>query len=363
MNLKTIQALLCIALLIAGLLIAAIGLGDALFPLLTSMGLAYLLFPVVQKLEALKIKREIAVLSVFLLFLCLVTVTFVLIIPSIYQDARSFLSALPNNMMIALQKVEAFALQFDIELPLDKASIVGLVKTYASQFTKETLLGITNVLKALFSNAIKSLIAVLNIFLFPLFFFYIINDYENISKAIEKLIPRKMLKPVHDFGHQTNLILNGYIRGQLMVASILAILYALGLTSIGLQFGFLIGILTGFLSIFPYAGFTIGFLSAITVCLATNSSFMVLLSVVGIFIFIQLLESFIITPKLVGDKLGLSTLTTMLALIIGGNLAGFIGILLAIPIAASLKVVFKSLAAVYVKSKFYTSSKKIFENN
>jgi predicted PurR-regulated permease PerM len=138
------------------------------------------------------------------------------------------------------------------------------------------------------------------------------------------------------------------------VAGILSLLYAIGLTLIGLKFGFLIGLLSGFLSIIPYAGFTIGFTVSLLIGAANYEQLSSLFGVVAVFSVVQSLEGTLITPKLVGNKVGLSSLTTMLALIIGGNLLGIIGMLIAIPIAAILKNITLELKTEFLKLKSST---------
>jgi len=134
-----------------------------------------------------------------------------------------------------------------------------------------------------------------------------------------------------------------------LVALILAVLYGGGLGIIGLKFGFLIGIVSGLLNIIPYAGFAIGLLSALVMSLAYFETILTPIGVIVVFVVVQLLESFLITPKLVGNKVGLSSLSTLLALIIGGNLFGTFGILIAIPLAAMTKKIVYELKSSYNK--------------
>jgi predicted PurR-regulated permease PerM len=129
----------------------------------------------------------------------------------------------------------------------------------------------------------------------------------------------------------------------------------IGLSIVGLKFGFIIGLLAGLVSIIPYAGFSLGFLASITMALANYSGPNLLIGIVVIFVVVQVLEGLVITPKLVGDKVGLSAFITMLALIIGGNLFGLVGMIIAIPCAAIIKSLISDLKREYVELDFYKS--------
>jgi len=182
-----------------------------------------------------------------------------------------------------------------------------------------------------------------------------IHDYEKISKEVKSFVPKSIQPKISHYIALSNTVLSGYIRGQLMVAFALAILYAVGLSAVGLKFGALIGIASGLISIIPYAGFTLGFLTAIIMALSNYSGMDQIFGIVAVFVIVQALEGIIITPKLVGDKVGLSAFATMLVLIIGGNLFGLMGMLIAIPLAAIIKSLIGELKAEYQQLNFYKS--------
>jgi predicted PurR-regulated permease PerM len=198
-----------------------------------------------------------------------------------------------------------------------------------------------------FSGVAQGLIAVLNLCLIPLFFFYLINDYEKMSANLKSFVPPTLQPRLAKYLRLSNAVLSGYIRGQLMVALVLGVLYAAGLSLVGLKFGVLIGFVSGLMSIIPYAGFTLGFIAALVVAMANYTGMTPVFGVVVVFVSVQLLESLWVTPKLVGDKVGLSALATTLALIIGGNWFGMVGMMVAIPVAAIVKAVLAEVKAEY----------------
>ena len=329
------------------------GLGDTLIPLLMSFALSYLLFPLIKKLESKGIKRSLAVGGVFTGFIVMIALLVGLILPSLVMDIHLFLKELPENSSKAIEKIEALALTFNYNIDLSRDSVFHFIKDHVSEFSTGLLKAITKGIKSSFTGLAKWLIALLNIFLIPLFFFFVINDYEKISQEIKSYIPKSLQEKLTHYQKLGNQVLSGYIRGQLMVALCLAFLYALGLSLVGLRFGILIGLISGLLSIIPYVGFSIGFISAIVIGLSNDMGLLNLVMVSCVFIVVQALEGFVITPKLVGDKVGLSSLSTMLSLIIGGNLFGLVGMLIAIPIAAIMKTLIGDLKAQYQQLDFY----------
>lgn len=350
---KTIKAVLVILSLLVLSALVIWGLGDTLIPLLLSFAISYLLFPVISKLESKGIKRNYAVLAVFSTLLIIAGITLALVLPSLISDTKIFFKELPASTTKILQKVEIISSKLGYEIDLSKDSISAYIEAHISEFPGGLLKGITEGLKSSFSGLARWVIAILNLFLIPLFFFYVIIDYEKISAEIKSFVPRSILPKLSHYFNLSNEVLSGYIRGQLLVAMVLAVLYALGLSVTGLRFGILIGLFSGLISIIPYAGFSLGFMTAIITALANDASLGSMLGISAVFIVVQMLEGFIITPKLVGNKVGLGPLSTILALIIGGNILGIVGMLIAIPVAAICKSLIKELKAKYQQLDIY----------
>jgi predicted PurR-regulated permease PerM len=313
------------------------GLGQALMPLLLSFALAYLLFPVIKKLEAKGIGRHQAVMGVFLCAVVVVGFASTWIIPELIADTRGFVKELPNLTSKTVIKLEKTALHFGYEIDLSPDNVRSYLEAQLKGVSGELIKTLAGGVQQVFSGVVQGLIAVLNVFLIPLFFFYLINDYERISANIQSFVPPFMQPRLAKYLSLSNQVLNGYIRGQLMVALILGVFYALGLSLIGLKFAVLIGLVSGVMSLIPYAGFALGFMAALIIAVANYTGMELIFGVVGVFVCVQALESVWITPKLVGDKVGLNALVTMLALIIGGNLLGMMGMMVAIPVAAIAK--------------------------
>lgn len=347
------RGLLIVSTLLGSILVVLIGLGSTLTPLIISVGLAYLLFPLIKKIEHLGVPRHLTVMGVFL-FLCLTTIlVLVLAIPSLINDARSLLTELPQYTANFIDKIESLASSYGHGDRFNKESLKNYVVEHMSEITGTLMQGASNAFKGLFSNALRWFLTVLNFFLIPLFFFHVINDYEKLIDGLKSLMPRQYLPKIMHYFKISNDVLSGYIRGQLLVAMILGFLYGIGLSIVGLRFGFLIGFLSGMLSIIPYAGFTLGFATSLVISLSSHQGLGDIVAIVVVFLFVQALEGTVITPRLVGNKVGLNPLATMLALIIGGNLFGLVGMLIAIPFAAILKCVFIDLLDQYKNLEIY----------
>ncbi len=323
--------------LLGVVIIFFVGLGESRGPLVIAFILAYLVFPLVKKLEGKGVPRMLAVSSVFSTMILVLVGVLVLVIPGLVEDGQEFAKELPQSVGRVVDKIQVLALDNNVPLDMSKDGIKTFFADHASKLSsglvKNASVSLVNGISGIFS----SVLGILNVFLIPLFFFYVISDYENIVKKIRGYLPKSSIDKIDYYVSMSNHVLSGYIRGQMIVALCLAILYSIGLSLAGLKFGFLIGVISGLISIIPYAGFAIGFITSMVIALADGSGFGVYLSVAAVFAFVQTLEGFVITPKMVGDKVGLSALSTMLALIIGGNLLGLPGMLLGIPIFAIVK--------------------------
>ena len=276
-------------------------------------------------------------------------------VPRLVIDGQNFLKELPVNSAKAINKVEILANRWGQPLDLSKDSVGAYLKEHVSEISEGLLGSITQGIKSSFTGIAKWLVAILNLFLIPLFFFYIINDYEKFLNEIKSFIPKSFGPKLIHYLELSNVILSGYIRGQFMVALVLGCLYAMGLSIVGLKFGILIGLFSGLISIIPYAGFSIGFITALIICLANYSGMGQIVGTIMVFTIVQVLEGLLITPKLVGNKVGLSAFTTVLVLIIGGNLFGLMGMLVAIPLAAIIKSILGELKREYQQLDFYQS--------
>lgn len=329
------------------------GMDKAFMPLLLSFVFAYFFFPIIKRLEKMSIRREFATLGVFGIILLILAILFIFTVPILYKDLSSFLNELPKNLQILLVKFEGFVKDFVPENSFDKDSVIALAQKYSAQFGAKVFQSITLFLKGTFSGVAGLFVGILNFFLFPVFFYYVITDFEKYSSELKGLLPKYYRGPISNIVKESNEIFSSYFRGQIIVAFILSLLYGFGLGLVGLKFGWIIGVCTGILSLIPYVGLTIGFFSSLIMVFANYNGIAPLVGTASVFCMVYLLESFLLTPKIVGKKVGLNPLFTMLALIIGGNLWGLAGMFIAIPLLGVLKIVLLYMKEEYQKTPFY----------
>jgi predicted PurR-regulated permease PerM len=350
---QSIKAALIIATALIIGAIALLGLGNALSPLLIAFALAYLSFPLIRRLERHGIPRAYAVAGVLAVGAAVLVLVAVLVIPSLFREMKEFVQELPETSAVAVEKLENLASSFGYTLDISRQGLKDFIAENASGVSGEFLKSSSNFLKRIFSNFLGGILFILNLILIPIFFFHLVNRYEDISREAKDLLPLPLRPKAKEYAQYANKVLSGYIRGQMLVALILAALYGIGFSIIRLKFGLLIGVCTGLLSIIPFVGSILGFIAAMAVALANFTGFGTIGAVVLVFAIVQALEGFVITPRLVGNKVGLSILSTMLALIIGGNLFGFVGMIVAIPLAAIMKSILRDLKAEYQALNLY----------
>ncbi|MCH7899088.1 MAG: AI-2E family transporter, partial [Proteobacteria bacterium] len=193
--------------------------------------------------------------------------------------------------------------------------------------------------------------AVLSLFLIPILTFYLLRDWDSIISHLAALLPSSQRETIVELARQTDDVLGAFLRGQLMVMFALAVIYSVGLTLVGLEFAIAIGVVAGLVSFVPYLGFVFGIgIASLTVVLQPNP-LLHLIGVVATFTIAQMFEGSFLTPKLVGDKIGLHPVLIIFAIAAGGQLFGFFGILLALPAAAVLSVLVRFAYDRYLKEQ------------
>ncbi len=302
-----------------------------------AFGLAYLLFPFVRWFEVRKIPRVMTILSItFFGALSLVGLT-LWIVPVLLTEIIHLVDRMPSLLQEVFTRLQAMAVEHGIPFPHSLTEVLGYISTNLSDLSSYIVNPALNVAKSLVSNSTALILGLTNLILFPVFFFFVVLDYEKIISSFKKVFPKSTRIHVDHWLKRADEILSGFIRGQFLVCTCLALLYGLGLSLVGIPFGFAIGLVGGSLSFIPYVGGAIVVATSIIVAIATGEPATTYIWIAIVFALVQSLESFILTPRLVGKRLGLSSLESILAVIAGANLMGFIGMILAIPLGSLLK--------------------------
>jgi predicted PurR-regulated permease PerM len=320
-------------------------LAPVLTPFVAAALLAYIGDPLADRLERLRLPRTIAVVLVFLLTFLVLGLLILLVGPLIRTQIAALLNALPE---IARQVEQVWLPSLAELLDVDMGEDVGIgaflarYSDMAGSWGAKALVSVTKSGGALAA-------AVLSLFLVPILTFYLLRDWDSILVHVGALIPSRQRATIVRLAAETDEVLGAFLRGQLLVMFSLAAIYSTGLTIVGLKFAIAIGVVSGLVSFVPYLGLVFGIaLASLTVVLEPNPLWP-LLGVVITFTVAQLLEGSILTPKLVGDRIGLHPVIVIFAVAAGGQLFGFFGILLALPAAAVLSVLVRFAFHRYLK--------------
>ncbi|MEW6330659.1 MAG: AI-2E family transporter [Pseudomonadota bacterium] len=322
-------------------------LAPILTPFLVSGLLAYLGNPAVGGLVRLRVPRALAVALVFLAFVLLLALLLFILVPALQNQVRSFIAKAPLYFdwlqHTALPWLQAM---LGVELTLDVAAI------------REALLGhwreVGDWATGIFLYVAKSGLGLVGwlagILLVPVVTFYLLLDWDKLPARVLALLPPRRQTQARLLARETDEVLGSFLRGQLTVMLALAVVYSVGLTLVGLDLALPIGILAGLVSFVPYLGFITGLLTAAIAAWVEFHDVILLLGIGAVFLTGQVLESFWLTPKLVGDRIGLHPVAVIFAIMAGGQLFGFTGVLLALPAAAVLKVWLRHLHEIYVRA-------------
>lgn len=339
-----------IVLLIFGLLLYY--LGSVLLPFIAGILVAYFLDPVVDRMERAGLSRTLATTLVTVLFFAIVGVAIAFAIPALHHQIVGLMDVAPRTIErlrdIAAPWIERFAADY-----ADEAMLTRL-RDAAGGMARNILGWATQVLASIWSGGLALLNLLSLIIITPVVAFYLLRDYDKFLHEIDHMLPRREAPTIRKLAGDMDAVLAGFIRGQATVCLTLAVYYAVALSVAGLHFGMVVGLVTGALAFIPYVGALTGFSLALGIGLAQYGiDVKSLLLVAAIFGIGQVLEGFFLTPRLVGEKVGLHPVWVMFALLAGGAVFGFVGVLVALPVAAVAAVLIRHSIQRYKSSTFY----------
>ncbi|WP_085584982.1 AI-2E family transporter [Thalassospira mesophila] len=322
-----------------------------LLPFVAGMAIAYFLDPLADKLEARGLSRSVATAIITALFFLVFIFVLLLIVPLIGSQLAGFLERLPGYIVDLRNQAGPYIQHITDKIAPETLNSVG-----------ESIKGQTaNAIKwagNIFGNLLTGGLALLNFlslaFITPVVSFYLLRDWDKIVAKVDSWLPRRSAADIRQCAREIDVTLAGFVRGQSTVCLLLGLFYGLGLTLVGLEFGFLIGLMTGILSFVPYFGMMVGFAVGLGVAIAQFGIGLDVVFVIGVFVLGQLMEGNFLTPKLVGDKVGLHAVWVMFALLAGGAVFGLLGVMLAVPVAAAIGVLVRYALAQYLDSRLYS---------
>lgn len=322
-----------------------------LLPFVLGMAVAYFLDPVADKLEEKGMGRTSATSLIVSIFLLITILSTVLLIPALADQLIGLIKRLPGYFQSVFDLVKPILSEI-IDLPsLDES---GDLKTLIGDQASGALKNIASLTSNLLDQSLAFFNLVSLLVITPVVAFYLLRDWDIIIDRIDSWLPRKQQATIRSLAKQIDDVLAGFVRGQSTVCMILAVYYGAALLTAGLEFGLVIGILTGLISFIPFVGAIVGLIASVGVALFQFWPDFVQIGIIaGIFAVGQILEGYVLTPKLVGGKVGLHPVWVMFGLLAGGTLFGFVGILVAVPVAAMVGVLSRFAISQYMASPIY----------
>ncbi len=317
-------------------------LGPILTPFVVAALLAYICDPLVDRLESLRVPRTPGVLIVFILLFSAIGAVVVLVIPVVQAQVAHLVEKIPGYVHWIEERILPRLME-RLEVAGD-GEPMGL-SAFLTQYGDHAASWGTRILASITSSASALLTAVVSLFLIPILTFYMLRDWDRIIDRVGKLVPMRYREVAFQLAGETDTMLGAFFRGQLLVMLALAIMYTTGLMIVGLPHALAIGVVSGLVSFIPYLGLVVGILLAGLTALVETGSPLTLAGVAVVFIVAQFIESNFLTPKLVGDRIGLHPVMVIFALMAGGQLFGFFGVLLALPAAAVIAVLVRFMYA------------------
>ncbi len=340
-NIKKTVFYIVLALVIIGIVIFIYFYSDKIIkilsPLFIAIIIAYIIYPLVIRFERKGLKRSIAIIIIYS-FTTLAFVFFgIYVMPYVLNNAKELFNTLPHITSKYQEIFNSFILKIkSSNWPPEIKDLIfseidrGLqfIQSYTSQAMKKSLTLVASSLVILFDLVLSMIIA-----------YYFVKDIEGIKRSALMLAPKRMRNDLINVGRQLNEIITHFIQGQLLTAVIVGVMETIGLFIVHVKYPFILGVLGGIANIIPYFGPVLGAIPAVAVALLQSPTKALLTTLV--FIIVQQIDNAFISPKIIEGKLGLHPVTTIIAVLVGGEFFGIIGMLIGVPIAAMLKVIFK----------------------
>jgi predicted PurR-regulated permease PerM len=342
--------------LVAWLLVLAVfgfllfALRGVLLPFVAGMAVAYFLDPVADRLEERGISRTLATALITVAFFVLAISFVIVLVPLLQSQVVGFVGKVPD--LVEAMRERAGPLLERLQAHLSSADLEDL-RSAAQSYAGQAIRWIGGLIKQILGGGVALLNLLSLLLITPLVTFYLLRDWDRITERIDGLLPRKAAPTIRAQAAEIDRIIAGFVRGQATVCLILGTFYGIGLSVVGLEFGLIIGFATGLISFIPYFGMLVGLVVGFGVALAQFSDWMPIAMVAGVFLVGQIVEGNFLTPKLVGDRVGLHPVWVIFALLAGGALFGFTGVLLSVPAAAVIGVLVRFAAERYRDSGLY----------
>ncbi len=324
-----------------------------LVPMLISIALAYLLAPIVTWFEKRGWSRSSSTLLGITAAALMIVLVLIFVIPSVWNQLnQSYDQA--NALVNDQARVDAVTLKIKEINPQLYELVRQQIEKYKANGDRSKIVGwIVSWLQSGLFKLVDLTSSILDYLLIPFFIYYLLADYREMRERIDRLIPPRFRTVTTDLIGQINNVLSSYVRSQLLIATAMGVMYSAGFMALRVPLGFTIGMLSGLLNFVPYLGTLVGLALSLFFVALDGAGFGRIASVLAVISIVQSVEGYYLTPKLLGSRLNLHPMWVLVGLVIGGNLFGLLGIILAVPVTAVAKVVLGVLEDIYQDSSFY----------
>ena len=329
----------------------------ALTPLVAAFVIAYLLDPIIDRFEARRVGRSIAIFALLALMGGIILGGILFVLPKLQREVSALAERMPDYLdrlvTVAIPSIEQ---RFGVQLPHTFQDLIGSVRSGEIPLPVESA---RKLLSGAFATLTRSLGALVGLLVIPILAFYLLVDFDTVVARIGMWVPPRHRDYVFDKARTVDRLVSGFLRGQLLVAASLGVLYATGFTIIGIDLAVGVGLVAGVLALVPYLGGAVAVATATALAILKFGFDWHLGAVLGWYAVCQILEGFVLTPRIVGKSVGLHPAVVIVALLIGGDLFGFLGLLIAVPGAAVVKVFVDELGEAYRRSSLFEESTPI----
>jgi len=321
--------------------------------ILVALFIAYILNPAVERLDKWGLGRSLAAVIILLIGLLFFVGLLMALIPAVVDEISAFATLAPKYVITLRDLMFLAGEKLNIPIPQDWNQVATIIAEKGRQWLPRISAITTGVLASIFRSTLQIVSVILHIALIPIVAYYFMVSFANIKTGIAELIPPYMRDTVLGKLGEIDRVIAGFVRGQLTIALIMACLYTIGFTLIGIDLAIVLGVISGLLFFIPYLGTLVALVGGSAMALAKYGDLVHMFYVLGWIAAVQTAEGYILTPRIVGHAIGLPPVVYILAVIAGAELFGFVGMLVAIPVTAILLVLLKSAVEVYRTSYLY----------
>lgn len=336
---------------LAGFVLALHLFASILLPFVLGALIAYLLDPLADRLEAIGVPRSLAAVLLVVAMLALIVAFFLLLYPLILAQLTILISLVPQYIRAVSELIQESLLW--LEERLGPEFVDQRLRQLALNQVNTMLAWVTGAIASVVGGGVQLFNVLMVVVVTPIVAFYLLRDWPKMVTSVDSWVPRRYVSTVREIAREIDRILSAWVRGQALVCLIFAVFYAVALTAAGLQLGLIVGLTAGLISFIPYVGTLTGFVIGVGMAMAQFTDWRDVALIAGVFVFGNIIEGYVIYPRLLGERVELHAVWILFALFAGGAVLGFIGVLLAVPIAAAIGVVARYWLKRYRASPLY----------